>query len=265
MTANKDLNKSIWLFVCLSVLFFSRAVYLITETNGRVIWIHYLVECIVFSVSYTLCFSLVSKLIQALFLLVGTAGLVSLYGVNSLDKTSAFLPLLYFPVFIFLIYISFNEKQKISNAFRARWIGFMWIYLVSVPVIAFFVITEKLKTGRFSAYGTVLFLLVCGLYSLILCYSRKSDKKATKRRVKGERKINKQPYSVVNKSMFGFVFAVISMIESCICLQLMEDDYLTHIIPLLWIIDLIVLYSQQQPAVFAFFKEVNKRIDILIR
>ncbi len=257
-----SIKKKQWLTVVVLILFFvTRWIFLKVETGAGDTLIVFIPEAIIIIALYGLSVFECDKFISAIILVFGSGMMCFLYGyTNDNDPTKTLLPLIYLPVLLFFINQS-QEKNEEKGRLILKIIDVLpRAYVVGFPcVVMILFIKLGSFTFNFSIYTIVVFFLVALLYSMIMLSSVTIKSNRDK---KGKRKTSNK--FETQRMRTHFLLGIIAIIETAFYLLLCKDEKSIHIIPLLWIINIIFLYDQGHVLVCAFFERLNKKVKAFL-
>ena len=200
----------------------------------------------------------VPKGISLAALCVGCAALGCMHGfIGNTSPIDCFLPLTYLPLFLFLLDQNAMAAGAEASPLTARVLHLLQGVCSAALLCLIVYCIVKQQTSLFnssqSAFYLFAFACIGVLYAMILCVPKKS---------KAKRKKAKNDKPALNAG-FSFVSAVIVIAETVVFLLLTEQLLLAQTLPLLWIVNLLLLRSQEHPLVCEFFDGVYEKASVL--
>ena len=200
----------------------------------------------------------VPKGISLAALCAGCAALSCMHGfVGSTSPVECFLPLTYLPVFLFLVDQNPTAASANVSPLTTRALQLLQGVCPAAlfGLIVYCIVKQQTSLFNSSQSAFYLFAFACigVLHAMILCVPKKS---------KAKRKKAKNDKPALNAG-FSFVSAVIVIAETAVFLLLTEQLLLAQTLPLLWIVNLLLLRSQEHPLVCEFFDGVYEKASAL--
>ena len=240
MSETKKTGNKILILAALVLLFFTRWAFYRLELAITLNAVVFVSECVFFVVLYGMVVFGLRPIYMLLFLLLGSGGLSCLYVFSEgASKGDMFLPLTYFPVFFFLIDQNCLQSDKKNSSFETIRNVVMHIYLWGLAALSiWYAFFDRDTERKFSVFSLVIFVFVGLLYCLIMQVQPKSKKRTKVQSIKRMR--------------FVFLFAVASMAETFVFLLLTGNTALIHTVPLMWLVNILLLYFKDHPLVGGF-------------
>ena len=251
MTINNSIKNKVLTILALILFLFTRWVFLLIEINAAVDTVYYIAEGIFIVLVYSISLFNIPKIINGAVTIFGCAGLcIYSFCLDGAVTVKTFYPLTLLPVFLF--YISqYKSKSEGNSRVGVIWKVLMAGYMIGFPAIIGYVIFQgMIESGKISAFAIFIFVAVMLVYNFVMIQLRAKKSRRNKSKNKKYNMSRQNEKSTNDRWMsFGFLFAVISLLETGVFLVMVKDDTMVHIVPLLWIINLLFLYDQGHPAV----------------
>ena len=220
-TDSKNRNNTLSL-LALALLFFTRFIMFYRAPFAELLNPFFIGECVLFFVVFALCIFSAPIDVQRIPALAGCAAISVFYAVSP-NKTAGdvLYPLMYLGVFLFLIRQRDLDKPEESSLFTEIW---KWLYYAypAVLLLAFIYSANKNKTG-FNLYVFVTFLLTAAIFVAIIIKKKRDF-----------------------QSVIPYAIAAVSIILSGLFMLTKTNVFLTHTVPLLWLVDLLIIYDKEK-------------------
>lgn len=257
MTALSQKKRSIAAMAALLFLLVTRFLFFRLELDSGVGILRFSLEGALYLLIYGMCLFELPPVIPGIALLLGCTALGFFYGLSAQSKQMEWLlPLTYFPVFLFFIDQYGMQKQKKPTAFKKLCRGLLWLYPLAFFAVLLFVFFKRRQYADTLPfiYGILLFLAVGGIYGFV------AGTKMTVRTQKKTRKAERQKADdLAASAKESFILAMIIIAETGLFLQVMNNVFLTHMLPFLWIVNLLLLQDQGHPLVCAAFDRFRRK------
>lgn len=242
----------------LLLLFFSHWMYYHAETGITSTDFFIVAEFCIFFVFYEMAVLRLSPLWQVMWVILCVLPLSYYYYRMQFEyQSDYFIPMTYLSVFLFYtsqyIFLITKKYELLSSI--------LLILLHIFPVIYLGVIIYMVSVKRnswetfFSAgvnYSTIIFLLIFILYLVIFVLGNSSVKK---RKQKDHKEILYRD---------SILFALVTIIETMILARFYTATTIKHTVPLLWILNLSILYYQGNPHICKFVARMRSKIDTFL-
>lgn len=244
------MKKHIWHLMAL-VLFFALQLYFFhfeynLDSGAGVV----LAVMLFFLVFYAVSMFDVPNFVLGIISFCGVFALCYLSHVQQNDQAmDDLVPLTYLPVCLFLIAQFESLQKKQSKAAASFWLALFCVCPVLLLGVLIWVLIKSSETDVtvFSAllnFTTVLFLLLIVLYLLVLRTPVKKMKNTQNAEFPAQKTL--------------FVNAVIVMAETALFAVFYDHMILKNTVPLLWMLNLMILYEQSHPLVRAFASRTER-------
>ena len=252
MAVGKTKKNRLLTVFALVFLFAVRWMFYRLELDTQIDTLLFVLEGALFLLVFGLCLFRVPGLISASCLFAGCVALGVYYGVKGdAGRLEFLLPLTYFPALLFLIdqygAADGEKRSGAANALSFIMQGYPLLYLC---VLLYAVIKNRLAFSRENLYSLLLFVLVGVCYVLIM---RSREQTKGKGKKKGKKAENGDGMRT------SFLAAVIVMAETGVFFLACSQITLSHTVPILWIVDILLLADAGHPPVCAFFAAARQK------
>ena len=251
----KDIGKRRLGFVALlAILFLTHWVYYMVSFGILLSDVQVLLELLYLFVFYAMLVLALPSALLIVWMAFGCAGLCFYYGLFSDSPDQSWLlPLFFLSALVFCLSAGETEKNhRLSSALLSALMNLCpWMNAV---VAGYLLITGKANMYFSSRciFGVVALLVIGGLYLVILRVSAKIENGA------------KRMAQSLRQCRIPFVFAAICIGESVFLAFIFPGVTFSNTMPLLWILDLFILYDQKNPLVCAFVSRFKKRLNAFL-
>lgn len=221
---------------------------------SRPFW--FLIECGLFLFIYGLCIfdaPLIVTLVCLVLSCVGRSYL--LMNTSGTEKEDYIFPVTYFFAFLFLIEQLYFAKGKGETVFAQilTWVS-RTLPIAFTVVIFLFIYDERIEDYHYFIYNIALTVLVGVIYLIIALMKREEEP--------GKKKKKKNTADSFKPMRLSFALQIIPGAASCLffILNRTHSTALAHMLPILWLINLIVLYDKGHPMICALFERMRNRI-----
>lgn len=243
-------------------LLVTRFLFFRLELDSGVSILRFALEGALYLLIYGMCLFELPPVIPGISLLLGCVALGFFYGFSSRAKPMEWLlPLTYFPAFLFFIeQFGVQEQDKKSGFLKiCRWL--LCIYPVVLLVALLYVYFEHPQHADTLPfiYGMLLFLAVGGIYGFVA-----STKTATRTQKKTKKTERQKTDNLAVNTKQSFILATVIIVETGLFLQFMNNVFLTHMLPLLWIVNLLLLREKENALVCTAFARFRQKEDVFL-
>ncbi len=245
----KESKKNCLLTIAALVfLFATRWMYYRLEIDERINTLCFVAEGVLFIALYGLSLFRAPTIVSALTLSAGCVGLGILHGaLDGPESPDSFLsPLAYLPVFVFFLDQVCVQQGKPVFAK----IGECLMY--GYPLILLGAIVFALKrNGMDFSLATAHRVLLCVILSVSFGFLARVPVKKESRKKQGQQsRSKKQETDTGERRMrLAFIFAIVVIPEAGVLSLLIRQPTLAHTLPILWIVNLLLLYETGHPLV----------------
>jgi flagellar basal body-associated protein FliL len=241
-------KKNRFLTILMLVLLFAAYwVFCRVEVNAASSVI-YVAETVLFFLVYSLCLFNIPLIIPLVLMIAGCVGMCFVYA----DRVGVYdgeylIPLSYLFVFLFFIeQLSFARGK--GNSVPVM----ILTYASRISPFAFLGVTVYYFDDRFKSYYLYIYILVLsaiiGIVYLVFALLKKNETKSKKKK-------RKQASDDTVQMRISFALAAVPILTAPVYLVLnrISVECLLYTVPMLWILNLVLLYGQGHPLVRLFF------------
>ena len=259
MIAESPKKKRVLTIFALAFLFVSRWLFYSLEIDTMLNTGVFAAESGFFLLLFGLCIFHAPKIVSLLCLLFGGVGMGVLYTFSkAYGGISVLLPLTYIPVFLFLLNQIEDREDATNKKVSSIWSCIFFVFpLFLLVAVIYAAITEHPEFSSANIYCLVLFALVGLVYVLIL----RTPVTAQLKKRKNGKKMKAKKDGSVRRIHMVFLFAAVSIVEGGVFLFLTRRQLLGHTLPILWLIDLILLYGEDHALVFSYVLINRRRVN----
>ncbi len=218
--------------------------------------IPFIIDCVFFIFIYALCLFEIPLIIPLLCLVLGCVGRGYLYMTASGATQEDFLiELTYFFALVFFIEQLYYVRGKGETVFvMILSYTLRFIQLVCVGGLIY-IFDDRIKFYYFFIFNMFMAVAVSIIY-LVIAFVKTDEKKS-----KSKKKKQKEPENDYKQMRISFGFSVIPVAASCLFLVLnrANSQNIISVLPMLWLVNIDLLYIKGHPLVCSFVKKVGDK------
>ena len=261
-TVLKSDKSRILTIIALIGLFFTRWVFCRIELVAQDSYVIFIIESILFILIYGLSIFNIPLVIPAFLSLIGCVLIGLLYFLLDGYESKEFLcSFTYFFVLFYYVEQLYYLKNKGDSMFLfvVTLINRFFPFIFAVLAVVF-MIDKDISFNINNVYIILIFIIPAVIYYFISRVGAETNKK------KKRKSIKKNDNKELQSMRVSFAYSIIPIVFSGVFFALNENKYLSHTIPIVWIVNLILLYSMEHALVRGFVSEIQIKLkDFLLR
>lgn len=260
MSMEKTTKNRLLSLAALAMLFFALWTFCIVELTSAQS-VPFVIECVFLFVIYALTFFNIPLFIPIIAAILGCVGMGYLYAVSP-DRSGGefFYPATYlFAFFFYVEQLCLARGKGDTGAVRLlSWLSRVLPIIFAGAVVAVFAddLKEKLSFYHYYIYYIVAYILAFIVY-LVFASAKVETKQSKKKKKQQPAEDGFGPMRI------SFVFTLVPFAASCFLFILSRtfSGQLIYAVPVLWMLNLVLLYNNAHPLVCARVDGVRAKIE----